>query len=712
MKVDLSDSPAQTEALLQSPALSPSSPYCQLQFHFYIKAEASGSLRVLMQQEGGAAGGEAILWSRSQSSGGQWTQGNLMLGLQRNNYKICFSGLNNGHTESHQNVVMALDDMAFINCEKSYQPPALATLGCSFEDGLCSWLQGAEDNLDWTLGSGPTETPNTGPTGDHTTGKGKYLYLNTSSASQKGNRAQLKSTVLPPADKHGYCFSFWYHMFGPTVGSLRMFLQTADLFNKTLVWQKSGNLGDQWLLMQSHMTSEKVHQLILEATVGGEAGDVALDDISFTQGPCPNSAVCDFEENSCGWSQDSGDVWQWVRQTGSSQNQNRGPHSDHTTNTPSGHYYYLASQNQTGQTAAISSPLHPTHVGSCVQLWYHMLGRDVGTLNIYQKSADEAREVLLFSQTGDQGPLWRLAQAMLLPRVQPYRIVVEGVSGGTSVEGGIAFDDVQLMETPCPPPGHCDFEINTCSWTNVGQIDQEDWLRGSGAGRNSTTGPSVDHTTNSSTGYYVYVDSAVGQWGDQSFLISDVFQPSTRGHCISFWYHMYGDHVGTLKLNINDRKTHDAGNVEGLLMWIETVGKGDQWQEANVNIQHDQPFWFVFVYQKGSSSSGEVALDDITIAPFPCSSKPPVEPPDGSQDGLAIGLAVGFTLLAGIVISALLFIHNRKICSKNNDFMNSELLDQSSTFDLSDANVDGMLSGSFYNTAYDSSQQDLTSSDA
>lgn len=706
MKVDLSDSPPQTEARLQSPALSPSSSYCQMQFHFYIKAEASGSLRVLMQQEGGSAGGEATLWSRSQSTGGQWSPETLMLGQLHNGFKIRFSSLNNGSKNS-QNAVMALDDIAFIDCEKSFEPPALSSIGCSFEDGLCSWLQGAEDNLDWTFSSGPTETPNTGPTGDHTTGNGKYLYLNTSSASKKGNKAQLKSSVLPPAGEHGYCFSFWYHMFGPTVGSMKVFLQVADPFEKTLVWQRSGNHGDQWLLMQSHMTIEKEHQLILEATVGGEAGDVAIDDISLADGPCPVSDVCDFEENSCGWSQDSGDELDWVRQTGSSQN--AGPHSDHTTNTATGHYYYLpATQgNPTGQTAAMVSPLYPTNAGSCVQLWYHMNGKEVGTLNIYQRSADEGREVLLFSQTGDQGPLWRSAQATLLPRVKPYRIVVEGVTGGLS-EGGIAFDDVHLTEDHCPPPGHCDFETNMCSWTNVGQINQAEWLRGSGL--NSDTGPSVDHTTNSSSGHYMYVDSAVGQWGDQSFLISEVFQPSTRGHCITFWYHMFGKHVGTLKLYINDRRTHDAGNVQGQEMWVETGDKGDQWNEANVFIKHDQPFWFVFVYQKGRSSEGDIALDDITIVPFPCYSEPPVDPPDDKQGALTIGLAVCFTLLAVIVISAMCFIFNQKRCSKDDDSMNSELIGPNA-FDLSDSDTDGSHARSFWNIIYNPSAQDATSSD-
>lgn len=54
-------------------------------------------------------------------------------------------------------------------------------------------------------------------------------------------------------------------------------------------------------------------------------------------------------------------------------------------------------------------------------------------------------------------------------------------------------------------------------------------------------------------GYYLYVDSSVGEWGDSTFLVSDVFQKSIRGHCLTFWYHMYGSHVGTLRVYINDR---------------------------------------------------------------------------------------------------------------------------------------------------------------
>lgn len=65
------------------------------------------------------------------------------------------------------------------NPEIVFLSSALSACGCSFEDGLCVWVQGAQDDLSWLSRSGPTETPNTGPAGDHTTGKGhSYSYTN------------------------------------------------------------------------------------------------------------------------------------------------------------------------------------------------------------------------------------------------------------------------------------------------------------------------------------------------------------------------------------------------------------------------------------------------------------------------------------------------------------------------------------------------------
>ncbi len=50
----------------------------------------------------------------------------------------------------------------------------------NFENGTGEWLQGFEDDIDWTRLSGDTPSDNTGPAGDHTTGSGSYLYTEAS----------------------------------------------------------------------------------------------------------------------------------------------------------------------------------------------------------------------------------------------------------------------------------------------------------------------------------------------------------------------------------------------------------------------------------------------------------------------------------------------------------------------------------------------------
>ncbi|XP_077580663.1 MAM and LDL-receptor class A domain-containing protein 2 [Stigmatopora nigra] len=702
MSVNSSQAPTSGETRLQSPRLPPSSPYCQILFHFHISAVCAGSLKVLTRHPGGS---EAILWSRSRNTVAYWTAESLPLGPHLQPYEVTFSTGYEGTREDSPTdaCVVALDDISFLNCHQSFHPPELSTLGCDFEDGLCIWTQGADDQLDWLVGSGTTGTPNTGPAGDRTPGKDNYIYIESSSPSERNDVAQLKSALLPPAVQQGYCLKFWYHMHGATVGSLRVFLLTAESMEKTLVWQKSGNQGHDWRLAQSHVTLRKIHQVILEASVGGQAGDIAVDDISLGLGACPDSDLCDFEDGNCNWQQNSDDDTDWIRHSGPTPNPNTGPDGDHSTNTTVGHYYYLPSSNQdlSGQTAAMSSRFYLPEKAACFQIWYHMYGRSMGKLNVYQQSEQGVRE-LIFSQSGDQHNLWRFAQGAFLPWLRPYRLVVEGVKAGPSLEGDMAFDDVTILNAKCPPRHSCDFELNMCRWSNVGGgMDQHDWLRGRGVAPNVDTGPGFDHTMSTPQGYYIYVDSAVGHSGDAAFLISDVFQPTTRGRCLTFWYHMFGPDVGTLRVYVNDRKGQDSGNEKGVQKWVEFGDKGDKWLSASVFVDHDDAFWFVFVYQRGIISRGDVALDDISVIGGPCPSEPTTDNNDTYI--LSVGLAVGLTTLAGAVIFIFIVRLYLKNFAKSSTRSENELSPNS--VNLSTCSIDGTMrrsesSLSFFNILY------------
>ena len=82
--------------------------------------------------------------------------------------------------------------------------------------------QDSSNNRDWWLMQGPTGSQNTGPQGDHTTGSGIYYYAE---ASTNGVGFPYKTfiTYTPTFDVSstpGKVLSFWYHMYGSTMGDL------------------------------------------------------------------------------------------------------------------------------------------------------------------------------------------------------------------------------------------------------------------------------------------------------------------------------------------------------------------------------------------------------------------------------------------------------------------------------------------------------------
>nr|KAG5686049.1 hypothetical protein BaRGS_028427 [Batillaria attramentaria] len=89
------------------------------------------------------------------------------------------------------------------------------SLGCDFEDpGLCGWSQDENDDFDWTWTSGGTPTTDTGPDGDHTTGSGHYIFMESSAPQKSGQVTRLISPPYQPTDD--MCMNFFYHMKGPS----------------------------------------------------------------------------------------------------------------------------------------------------------------------------------------------------------------------------------------------------------------------------------------------------------------------------------------------------------------------------------------------------------------------------------------------------------------------------------------------------------------
>ncbi|CAM2119228.1 unnamed protein product [Caretta caretta] len=161
-------------------------------------------------------------------------------------------------------------------------PPC--NMSCSFDTDFCDWTQSVSDSLDWKRHRGPTSSPNTGPSYDHTTGDGYFIYLQASEASS-GAVAHLQSPVCSANGPH--CFRFWYHMYG-VARTMALRVYVAEDAAPRLVWSETGNKGDRWNLAEVTVYSGGNMQILLEGQRGEDfRSDVAVDDVSLINGYCP-----------------------------------------------------------------------------------------------------------------------------------------------------------------------------------------------------------------------------------------------------------------------------------------------------------------------------------------------------------------------------------------------------------------------------------------
>jgi hypothetical protein len=113
------------------------------------------------------------------------------------------------------------------------------------------WQNSANDNFDWSVNSGSTPSTGTGPSGDHTSGSGNYLYTESSSQNYPGQNAWLLSSFFDLNLLANPSMEIWYHMYSteaaipPEMGDLHIDIYAfGDWINDVAFIE--GNQGDQW----------------------------------------------------------------------------------------------------------------------------------------------------------------------------------------------------------------------------------------------------------------------------------------------------------------------------------------------------------------------------------------------------------------------------------------------------------------------------------
>ncbi|XP_061110695.1 neuropilin-1a-like isoform X2 [Conger conger] len=157
--------------------------------------------------------------------------------------------------------------------------------GWATRPSLCGWTPERDVNALWLVQSSGTPAVNTRPSTDHSGGSGNYIYM---PALQEGKEVGRLVSPLVSGPGSDLCVSFWYHMFGSHVGTLRV-KQRKELQDgraDALLWTLSGHQGNRWREARVLMpNSNTPYQVVIEGVMESPSlGDIAVDDIRILDG--------------------------------------------------------------------------------------------------------------------------------------------------------------------------------------------------------------------------------------------------------------------------------------------------------------------------------------------------------------------------------------------------------------------------------------------
>lgn len=505
------------------------------------------------------------IWASSESAGSNWTKGEVLYSAT-NLHSLMFSAASSGSGSLVKDIqqrkfrgYIALDEIE-INKHDTSGAEGPCRGHCNFDGDLCGWTNGEntqDDDFDWTFGRG-SDNLFTGPARDFVSSTnneltGSYLQIDSGYPRRPGDRAVLLSPMFQPtAVNEAMCMRFAVHMFGSGIGSLAIKIRYADesaappqqvappggspvdpasgaggqatrppvsglasgsssssssgMSNDLVIWEMSGDAGNSWHQAQTSVSSSKSpFQVVIEGVIGeNHLGNIALDEISFSSGPCPTSPPvasknygdCTFEQSMCYWRNPDADIHlddlDWIR---SSEEQSiHGPNFDHTLKKRSGFYLKLENtfrEPKSGTRAFLLSPIFqpkPQRSVQCLSFYYYMFmrsisssGPNLGTIRVYLASNNEL--VPIWRLTNPiSSPNWKHGRASLSTAIvdgqataptKLFQIAFEGIWGDAS-GGAIALDDITVFDGACdilPPeaksvPGECTFDVDMCSWMN------------------------------------------------------------------------------------------------------------------------------------------------------------------------------------------------------------------------------------------------------
>ena len=172
--------------------------------------------------------------------------------------------------------------------------------------------------------------------------------------------------------------------------------------------------------------------------------------------------------------------------------------------------------------------------------------------------------------------------------------------------------DCPCSETVATYPYVEDFEEGLGLWMNV-EGDDFDWERHQGSTPSDPTGPDADHTLGTEEGHYMYTEASGDNYPEKTaILVGPCFDLSSLSEPeMSFWYHMAGETMGSLYLEVSgdDCATWD--------LVFERHGHQDWWdwllEVVDLSAYAGQTIAVRFRGITGDDYYSDMAIDDIYV---------------------------------------------------------------------------------------------------
>ncbi|XP_077354338.1 apical endosomal glycoprotein isoform X1 [Festucalex cinctus] len=543
---------------------------------------------------------------------------------------------------------------------------------CDFENDVCDWDLRSLSNLKWVRTSQENISvtdPLKGPGRDHSnnTASGHFLYVTVPDGGLRKDWAAFQSPRLEPTNSTHPCKMVMYtHQFGPRSGGLTVLVADKSI---TPVWKRGGALGDIWVKAEVEIVNNSTFQILIMAAIRELAyGGVAVDNIVLSpecrgsnesmsleafpkppKDPCTvpekmcdfvtdcegeqDEAVCgdfSYSKGSSGWTDTSIGSQGWVL---------------HQNSTAKEEYLYVAkSPGQQLTEAQTRTPLlGPSGPACTLQFDFALTGEPahIGDLSVRAIDSMLGVRPKLWEFSGKTGigeAEWQSAQVAIGARKHRFQLAFESravkLSPSTEIKvKNVHFSGCYADYFPFPSTGinilssrdsdrmvhntfvailgfllhgywealSCNFEDGLCGW-HQDNSDNFDWTLLDG----------MDHTIGIGKSLVVemWSSSLRGVFGR---LLSLPLVADDSGHCLTFFYKIYGTNAGTLNVKLFDKQGYEK------LLWTRSGAHGNMWHEAHCPVPHQFTTYQLMFEAVRSGFDGQVAIDDVALVDSPCS---------------------------------------------------------------------------------------------